>query len=223
LRATRAQCLPPALRRAARCAGDEGARRAGGGAADGARAARHGAAVAAGRRPRAHPAPGGAAACRQPPAVRRAAGLPAPGGRRTPAERAVVRAAHHAAQVRPLRPSTAAPQQARGPATRCSFCWRAGAALRARAERAGSQVSLVPAPRCQLVLVGRPAGAEACLSPRRAALRGGRLQDRRRLANFVAWALPRAAGVTSRAARYTASHQETELQARGRGGRALRP
>ena len=41
-----------------------------------------------------------------------------------------------------------------------------------------------------------------------------RFQDGRRLANFVAWALPRAAGVRTLSARFTAKHQDTELQAR---------
>ena len=62
---------------------------------------------------------------------------------------------------------------------------------------------------------GKSADVEARLTLSSVRLRG-RLQDRRRLANFVAWALPRAAGVKSLAARYTASHQETELQARAR-------
>ena len=50
-----------------------------------------------------------------------------------------------------------------------------------------------------------------------------RFQDGRRLANFVAWALPRAAGVRTLSARFTAKHQDTELQARPRCGSTLTP
>lgn len=48
-----------------------------------------------------------------------------------------------------------------------------------------------------------------------------RFQDGRRLANFVAWALPRAAGVRTLSARFTAKHQDTELQARPVGVAAV--
>ena len=61
-----------------------------------------------------------------------------------------------------------------------------------------------------------PSGCQLCgLKPKFEPYSGVlRFQDGRRLANFVAWALPRAAGVRTLSARFTAKHQDTELQAR---------